>query len=115
MTSPYLVLPLTAVLAATNTNALGVDSLGSTPMVLCLIKPSNAVTAVNGKVTMSDDGSNFFPVLDETGAELTFVVEDEGYIRMKPSDYAAFAKHTRLEFDVGLSAATSFDLYFRKA
>lgn len=116
MSLPYMVRRVSAALNATETGSLFIDdSISTVPVVLCMVKPSNAVTAVTAQVTMSDDGTTFYPIQDEAKAELDFDIEANAYTRLPPTDYAVFAQYIRLEFSAGLSAATDFDLYFRPA
>lgn len=113
MPSLNIVRKAAALADATNTNSIDTAELSKSPLALCLIRVNAAITEVIGKITMSDDDENFYPIFDEDGAELKFTVKDIGYIRLKPSDYAVFAKHLRIEFASGVSANASFELYFR--
>lgn len=116
MSLPYMVRAVKAASSATATGSLFIDdSISTVPVVLCAVKPSNAVTSVVAQITMSDDNSNFYPIQEEDGTELDFTIEAQAFTRLKPTDYAVFAKYIRIEFASGISADTTFDLYFRPA
>jgi hypothetical protein len=111
--NPYTVLNLQAAASATNTNSLERETIGELTVALCVVKPTVALTEVVAKVTMSDNDSDFYPIFDEAGDELSFTISSIGYSRLKPSDYAVFAKYIRLEFAAGISADAEFELHFR--